>query len=695
MQESGGPKFIPRRIPAGALFGVLAIIGVVLASALYSSATLYQLLTILITVGIAFAVAGFCLLIQPIAKWETLNILGAGAIASGLVMIGSILAQMGPTTQSMSHLKFPTELWLIVFLIESATLFGSAYFVGKKSPASVVTWIFILVFSALCWGILAVNPAVISLTQQDGLSLLGYGIGALAVFNIIGSITVAARNNFVKRVGSAWGLGTTVASILLLISLVLILPEPFAYNWTALLGHFIHMLVYVALFLSVLANIAYNPVNNIFHELANERMRFAEWDRISLPLLDFSEQAASTSTYEELFDIAFKACDTSFKLSGFALYLWDGISDRPISIKEPFGFPDDHENYADILEQALRFMRQRPEDNQDVIRYVHALFGEQHRIACRRLVAGDRTLGFHLSSRHVDQPYTSTDLLTRFFDKYSAILALTLQKIKIENQHRLLAEEEHHISETLQNAMRPRLKPLPNTLSDGRLIPASGLARIGGDFFDAFSNDGRTVYFVVGDISGHGVEAAPHNSFIRASIKAIASTGVSPAGIMEITNNLIVSDLPEDSYVTALCGSLDTVSGCCEVCIAGHPEPLIVDSGMLRKVEVVRNPFLGFIPNLHYRPYTFTLKPNEAMVLYTDGVIEARNPKGELFGRDRLVEIVTAHQGTTPDVTIGRLYAAIDKFTGFTPAGDDRAMLIIQRSGEGADLISNPATTEM
>lgn len=694
MRESGDPKFIPRRIPIGALFGILVVTGVALASALYSSVTLYHLLTTLITVGIAFAVAGFCLLIQPIAKWQTLNILGVGTVASGLVMIGSALSQMGPSAFAISHLKYPAIFWWIIFLIESATLLGSAYYVGRKSPASFIMWMFILAFSAPCFGALAVSPASLNFTQQNGLSLLGYGIVGLIFVNILSGIAITTHNNFTKRVGSAWGLGMTVAGTLLLISLVLILPDPFGSSWTSLLGHLTHMLAYIALFLLVLSNIAYNPVDTIFHELADERMRFAEWDRVSLPLLDFSEQAAMASTYDALFDIAFESCDASFKLSGFALYLWDGISDRPLAIKEPLSYPNDPENYAEILEQALRFMRQRPQDNQDVIRYAHALFGEQHRVACHRLIAGDKTIGFHLSSRHVDQPYISTDMLTRFFDKYSAILALTLQKIKIETQHNLLAEEEHHISETLQNAMRPRLRPLPNALSAGRLVPASGLARIGGDFFDAFSNDGRTVYFVVGDISGHGVEAAPHNSFIRASIKAIASTGVAPAGIMEITNNLIVSDLPDDSYVTALCGSLDTVSGHCEVCIAGHPKPLIVNNGVLRTVEVVRNPFLGFIPNLHYRSYTFTLEPHEALILYTDGITEARNSKGELFGLNRLIEVVTAHQGATPDVTLGRLYAAIEKFTGFTPPNDDRATLIIQRLSVGAPTLCESPTTE-
>jgi two-component system CheB/CheR fusion protein len=223
-------------------------------------------------------------------------------------------------------------------------------------------------------------------------------------------------------------------------------------------------------------------------------------------------------------------------------------------------------------------------------------------------------------------------------------------------------EVQRHIALTLQQNF---LHPLPAVagLELGWVSRAAFEPElVGGDFSDVFVVDDTHVVALIGDVAGKGVKAAGHTETVRSKMRAFATIDLSPAFVLGRTNDLLIKLNPDDPHVTAFCAVLDPGTGRMSYASAGHPAPVRLGAAACGVFDVEFGPPLGSFA------YTFAnaeveLDRNDALVLYTDGVTEARQGI-RLFGEARLLEAVSDLHGHPAQAVADGVAAAARAFGG-------------------------------
>ncbi len=166
---------------------------------------------------------------------------------------------------------------------------------------------------------------------------------------------------------------------------------------------------------------------------------------------------------------------------------------------------------------------------------------------------------------------------------------------------------------------------------------------MGGDFSDVFLLDDWHVAILIGDVAGKGIRAAGLTETVRSTVRAFAAVDSSPASILRMTNQLLLRRDVGEELVTAFLVSLDTLSGRTTFASAAHPPPVHLSPSSCHLLELSFGVPLGSFDE-DYLDTRLRLTPDDALVLYTDGVTEARRGR-ELFGYERLVGTVSALRG--------------------------------------------------
>jgi chemotaxis methyl-accepting protein methylase len=219
-----------------------------------------------------------------------------------------------------------------------------------------------------------------------------------------------------------------------------------------------------------------------------------------------------------------------------------------------------------------------------------------------------------------------------FIDKLAPGLALALRNAD-------LFSNEHRIARVLQERLLVPTTGVPGVDIAVVYRCAHEAELVGGDFYDIFALDGGLVAAVVGDVSGKGVEAASLTGTVRATLRALASLEKSPSALLEGTNKLLLGQLTWGQFVTALLAIFDPATRKLTISTAGHP-PAIVSGDKTRFVDVTPGLPLGLEPSAYYEA-SYDLLPGEAVVLYTDGLIEARRGS-DFFGGERVAEFLSS-----------------------------------------------------
>lgn len=199
-------------------------------------------------------------------------------------------------------------------------------------------------------------------------------------------------------------------------------------------------------------------------------------------------------------------------------------------------------------------------------------------------------------------------------------------------------------------------------------------AQLGGDFLDSFEMDGGSTLFLIGDLSGHGLEAAADSVMLRSLFRGFMRENPDPADAMARLNRVIRSDLAPGDFATALALVYDS-AGKFRMVNAGHPFPVLCDGGP-RLVET-HDAALAIIPDTTYRVEEVTVGPGGVLVAYTDGLTEARD-EGEMFGDDRVIETVTRMRDASARAIAEQLIDDAQRHAG-GKFSDDVAILVLKR----------------
>ena len=253
-----------------------------------------------------------------------------------------------------------------------------------------------------------------------------------------------------------------------------------------------------------------------------------------------------------------------------------------------------------------------------------------------------------------------------------------------------LRREAEQLADALQASLLPPRPPaIPGMELATRYRPGERGLEVGGDFFDVFCQGTNDWGVTLGDVCGRGARAASLAALTRWTIRAAAAHSFLPSEVLSNVNRVLVADDDgsDDHFCSALFGrlELDVCGAWVTLACAGHPHPVLVRrSGRVERRGLAGRP-LGLLAEFEVVDDRVGLGPGDALVMYTDGITEARSPQGRFFGDKRLLELLRNLVGEPADELAGALLAAAGDFAG-GPLHDDVAVVVLRVPDDaGAD----------
>jgi sigma-B regulation protein RsbU (phosphoserine phosphatase) len=241
---------------------------------------------------------------------------------------------------------------------------------------------------------------------------------------------------------------------------------------------------------------------------------------------------------------------------------------------------------------------------------------------------------------------------------------------------------ELHVAAEIQRSFIPKKTPnIPNFEVAAVTIPAM---EVGGDFYDFIHMPDGNFGLVIADVAGKSIPAALFMALSRMIIRASAAHQSMSAEVLRNANNMITSDAAAGMFVTLLFGVLCGEDLTLKYADAGHPTPLIFKSRDHKYCKFVEEAAsgiaLGALEDADYEERTIKFEPGDTAVFYTDGVTEAMNPQGELYGLNRLTGAVSKNCQSSPEEIMSGILKEISAFRGDREQNDDITLVVLKAS---------------
>ena len=295
----------------------------------------------------------------------------------------------------------------------------------------------------------------------------------------------------------------------------------------------------------------------------------------------------------------------------------------------------------------------------------------------------DRIIGVAEVINKQDGNFSESDL--PLFSAYASLAAVAIENAKMH--HQLLEQEllsrELDISRQIQDALQgPEYASLGLTRFNAVSIPARS---VGGDFYDWVElGDGR-VLITIGDVSGKGIPAALLMSNTISRFRAEAARLVEPNEILSMLNSVLAKESHRGLFVTLFTMLLEP-DGHLHYSNAGHQTPLYLSKNGYVELSKAGGPPLGIVPEFKYEQAYTTLFEGDTVVVYTDGVTEAVNPKGEFYGFERLKEKISALQEEAETIS-QRIREDVENFESGRERTDDLTVVVVHRTHSAETLV--------
>lgn len=239
-------------------------------------------------------------------------------------------------------------------------------------------------------------------------------------------------------------------------------------------------------------------------------------------------------------------------------------------------------------------------------------------------------------------------------------------------------EGELEAAKRIQRSILPKAFPENENLAIAvRFHPSSAVA---GDFYDFLSRDSGKVGILIADVSGHGVPAALIASMVKVAVKAHADSAGHPSELLTRVNQTLCGSF-EHGFVTAACVFIDVERREATISCGGHPYPLLRRKTEASVREIGTGGIvLGRFADADYGQERLALEPGDRLVLYTDGIVEAREPGGEVFGEQRLHRLLVDTDGQSAEEFCDSVMREIDRWTSGqtdTLQDDDLTLVVV------------------
>ena len=249
----------------------------------------------------------------------------------------------------------------------------------------------------------------------------------------------------------------------------------------------------------------------------------------------------------------------------------------------------------------------------------------------------------------------------------------------LRTAHRAM-EQDLEMARVVQSALvREGAVDVAGFTAYARMTPAQ---QVGGDFVDVLSPSERQLFLSVCDVSGKGVAAALFMAASQGAINAAAmkSRHVDIGAVANEANRQICSENPIGLFVTGILAFVDLDLGVMEYVCAGHEPPVVVSADDSRRtLPITHGMPMGVFDDFDYQSHREGLHPGDSLFLYTDGLTDAVNRGGELFGKDRLTSTLDGTSTWSPEAIVGHVWNEIGSYSAGTPAADDMTCLVLRR----------------
>jgi sigma-B regulation protein RsbU (phosphoserine phosphatase) len=263
----------------------------------------------------------------------------------------------------------------------------------------------------------------------------------------------------------------------------------------------------------------------------------------------------------------------------------------------------------------------------------------------------------------------------------AAQIAIALENARlyeeIEKQERRL-ERDLALARELQGRLLPQTNPkLAHLDVAAKFVPARA---IGGDLYDFIPYSMSRLGIVIGDVSGKGAPAAIYAALVSGIIRSHAPIEPAPGEMLAAVNLSLAERRIEAQFVSIIYALWDDEHRTLTVSNSGLPRPIYVHGGKNEVIEATGLP-LGLFDEAEYDEFEFRMKPGEMFVFFSDGILDARNHKGDLFGRGRVEEIVSECSGKSASCVVDSLFKAVADHSAGVETFDDQTVVAIRVRG--------------
>lgn len=302
------------------------------------------------------------------------------------------------------------------------------------------------------------------------------------------------------------------------------------------------------------------------------------------------------------------------------------------------------------------------------------------------LIGQGELLGaLYLGHRLSDQPYSTDDrrLLANLASQVAPAMkvAQLVREQQAEAKERERIQQELEVAALIQQTLLPKELPAINGWDiDAFYRPARA---VGGDFYDFIHLGANRLGVIIGDVTDKGVPAALVMATCRSMLRAAASRYDSPSEVLADVNEKLVPEIPPAMFVTCLYAIFDTAAGEVIFANAGHNLPYVRTAEGVIELRATGMP-LGLMPEMQYDEKSYRLADGEVMVLTSDGITEAHNPDGEMYGFSRLMGRV-AKWGKSENVLCSAIVSDVERWTGpDAEQEDDVTLVVVKRTASAS-----------
>ena len=246
-------------------------------------------------------------------------------------------------------------------------------------------------------------------------------------------------------------------------------------------------------------------------------------------------------------------------------------------------------------------------------------------------------------------------------------------------------------AKTIQSSMLPSVFPaFPEHREFELFASMCAVKEVGGDFYDFYLLDESTLGFLIADVSGKSIPGAMFMMTAKTLIKNLAERGLPPDEVLTVANEKLCENNEAEMFVTAWLGYLDFKTGLVRFTNAGHNPPLLVRDGKAEYVKRKPDLMLAVMDSIRFHTHTLQMQKGDALYLYTDGVTEAMDTDGALFGEVRLQKLLSIsgenaesnRMNGMAEALCSRVSEAVTAFSADAEQSDDITMLCIRYLGE-------------